>query len=150
MKMSHLVTAALVSVVVGFAGNLLVAPYSSEGYEALDAHRVRLETNIEELNALHATLGAHIELLARSSDAVRVEARNLGYYSENETIIRIENASRPPILQSPGRVILGKPPYTDRRAFVRLIALISGVVALVALLLMERHVIHQSMRRPSR
>ncbi len=94
--MSHLVTAALVSVVVGFAGNLLVAPYSSEGYEALDAHRVRLETNIEELNALHATLGARIELLARSSDAVRVEARNLGYYSENETIISGKRSERDP------------------------------------------------------
>ncbi|MBU8913850.1 MAG: septum formation initiator family protein [Spirochaetales bacterium] len=147
--MSHFVTAALVSVVVALAGNLLVAPYSSEGYAALNARRARLETNIAELNALHATLGARIELLTRSSDAVRVEARNLGYYAENETIIRPENASRPQILQSPGRVILGIPEHTDRRALVRLVALLSGVVAFVSLLLLDPPD-HRSISRASR
>ena len=150
MKVSHLVTAALVSVVVVLVGNLLVAPYGSDGYAALNGHRVRLEANIAELNALHTTLEARIELLARSSDAVRVEARNLGYYAANETVIRIENASRPRILQSPGRVILGVPAHTDRRALVRLIALLSGVVAFVALLLIEPPITHRSISRPSR
>ncbi len=150
MKVSHLVSAALVSVVVALAGNLLEAPYSSEGYAALSAHRVRLETNVAELNALQTTLQAHTALLARSSDAVRVQARNLGYYAENETVIRIENASRPPSLQSPGRVILGVPEYDDRRALVRLIALLSGAAAFVVLLLIEPSGTHRSINRPSR
>ena len=149
MKVSHFVTAALVSVVVALAGNLLVASYSSDGYAALNARRVRLETNIAELNALHATLRARVELLTRSSDAVRVEARNLGYYAENETVIRIENASRPQILQSPGSVILGVPEHSDRRALVRLVALLSGVAAFVVLLLVEPPD-HRSINRPSR
>ncbi len=150
MKVSHLVSAALVSVVVVLAGNLLASRYSSEGYAVLSAHRVRLETNIAELTALQTTFRARIALLARSSDAVRVEARNLGYYAENETVIRIENAPRPRSLQSPGRVILGVPEHNDRRTIVRLIALLSGVAAFVALLLIKPSVNHRSSNRPSR
>lgn len=150
MKVSHFATAALLSVVVALAGNLLVARYSSEGYAALNSRRVRLEANVEELHALHSTLQGQIELLTRSSDTVRVEARNLGYYADNETVIRIDNVSLPPLVQSPGRVILGVPEHTDRRSLVRLISLLSGVVAFVALLLLDYPVTRGSINRPSR
>jgi septum formation initiator len=150
MKVSHLVSAVLVSVVVMLAGNLLVSHYSSEGYAALDSHRIRLEANIEELIGLQATLQGRVELLTRSSDAVRVAARDLGYYAENDTVIRIANASPPPSLQSPGRVILGVPGKSSRRTLVRLIAVLSGAATLVVLLLVSHPVPHKSISRPSR
>jgi hypothetical protein len=150
MKVSHLVFAVLVSVVVILAGNLLVAPYRTEGYAALDSHRIRLEANIDELNALQTTLHGRVELLTRSSDSVRVAARGLGYYAENETVIRIANSPPRPSLQSPGRVILGVPEKTNRRSLVRVIALLSGAAALVVLLLVGHPVSHKPISRPSR
>ena len=143
-------TAVLATVVVALAGNLLVAPYSARGFETLSDHRNRLEANISELTVLQQTLQGQIELLTRSSDAVRMEARSLGYYGDDETVVRINNADRPPRTQSPGRIILGTPEHVDRRSVVRLIAAVTGVVVFLALLLSSPPPNQRSMSRPSR
>lgn len=149
MKVSHLVSAILVSVAAALVGNLFVAPYSTDGYAALEAHKERLEANLADLRSLHATLEGRIELLTRSSDAIRVEARGLGYYGPDETVIRINN-SHPTLVQSPGRIILGQPVAPDRRSLVRITSILIGAIAFVVLLLLDRSVNHRSMSRPSR
>lgn len=146
MKVSHVALAILLGISVALTGNLIVAPYSARGYRELEAHRDRLEANIAELQGIHETLAGQVELLTRSTDAVRVEARNLGYYDPGETVIRIENAPSAGAPKSPGRIILELPPQKDRRAVVRVVALLVALSAFVVLAVNSRH----SSIRPSR
>jgi cell division protein FtsB len=88
MKLSHCVTALLVSVVVLLAGNLLSAPYSADSYEALVRQKERIETNLVALQMKNDELQGRIERLRRDPDAVRVEARALGYYGAGESVVR--------------------------------------------------------------
>lgn len=138
MKVSHLATAALVSIVVILSGNLLFGVYSGDRYEELVAHRDRLAENVEELKHRHTALQARVELLRRSSDAVAVEARRLQYYAGDEIVIRIDEMPSRPSQQSPGRVILGRTETHANRRLLRFIAFVAGVGSFLVLVLSDR------------
>ena len=138
MKISHLMTALLVSIVVVLGGNLLFGSHSGENYDALAAHRERLARNVAELEARHTKLQAQVELLRRSGDAVQVEARRLHYYAPDEVVVRVEGTPPRANQQSPGRIILGAPANPDNRSALRLAGIIAGVAVFVALVIGSR------------
>lgn len=150
MKLSHFVTAGLVTVVVALAGNLFVAPYNSEAYETLHHHKVRLENNLEDLKRRQAELRSTIELLTRSSDAVRVEARSLGLYDEGETVVRIEEMHGRTRSLSPGSLIARPVPESGRRGLVRVVAGLAGLMTLLGLVLGGGTHRQREIRRASR
>ncbi len=138
MKISHLVTAILVSLVVILSGNLIFGIYNTDGYEVLAAHRDRLAANVQELEERHRQLEARVELLRRSSDAVEMEARDLQYYAPDEIVIRLEDANPRKSQQSPGRIILGGPVASWNRALLRIAALVVGGIVLLFLVISDR------------
>jgi cell division protein FtsB len=151
MRVSHFVAAGMVAILIMLGGNLLLAPYGSDGYEELVAHKLRLEQNLEDLQRRQAELRGSIELLTRSTDEVELRARALGYYEEETTVVRLEGIGPVQQSQSPGVMILGMPAHTDRRGAVRIAAVgLALVVLTVSLISSGRRVDHSTMSRASR
>ena len=157
MRASYVAVALLAGTLVYLAGALVASPYRRESYQALEAHLVRLESNIEDLKTRHRELVARAELYRRSSDAVTVQARRLQYYMAGQSVVRIgESTSRPPT-ESPGTILRRPPRAADRRDYVRVAALIAFLLTLLHQLVQEardlregRGLRDQEMRRDSR
>ncbi len=137
MKLSFVAVAGLVASVVYLSGSLLVSQYSDEAYRALEAHAERLEENVRTLRTLNRSLTAEAELYRRSSDAVAVQARPLQYYREGQEVIRIDDARLRRQSRSPGTILRRPPVQPDRRAYVRVAALIAFLLALFVQFVIE-------------
>jgi len=151
MKLSFLGLAGLVAAIVYLSGTLLLSPYSRDAFRELEAHRERLERNVEQLRELNRRLVAEAELYRRSSDAVTVQARPLQYYEPGQEVIRLENGADRSTTRSPGAILRRPGRAPDRRAYIRVAALIAFLLTLLAQIMTEpadRRV--QPMRRASR
>lgn len=137
MKVSWIVLALLVSAAVFLASNLVFSTYNSAGYAALLDHHERLAANIEDLHARRNELGAQADLLARSGEAVRLEARRLQLYQDGEQVVRIDGYDADDAALSPGRVLRGRPLAGDSSLTARVAAVVAGIVTLVVLMMVD-------------
>jgi hypothetical protein len=151
MRASFVAVAVLVGSLVYLAGALVASPYRRESYQALEAHLVRLESNIAELKSHHAELIARAELYRRSSDAVTVEARRLQYYMPDQSVVRIGNVVPRQLTESPGAILRRPPPAPDRREYVRVAAMLAFLTSLLFQVVRENRTPRdQQIRRASR
>jgi len=151
MKFSFLGVAGLVAAIVYLSGALLLSQYSREGFRELQAYSERLEGNVEQLRELNRGLVAQAELYRRSSDAVTVQARPLQYYEPGQEVIRLGDGTDRSTTRSPGTILRRPARPPDRRAYIRVAALIAFLLALFVQLAVEpgdRRA--QQMRRASR
>ncbi len=121
--------------------SLIWADYGVLGYEHLDAYRVRLESNIERLEGRRTELSSETRSLRTDADRIRVEARQLGYYRENEGLVRLEGYDPQAVATSPGALVKRSAERGDRRdyaAIIRAVAASAGLLALFAMLLLEQ------------
>lgn len=125
MWRTTLLPAILLASLVYLAGSLIVAPYGDRSYALLQAHKNRLSQNVLELRRLNQELRARAELLQRSADAVRLEARALGYYGESEEVLRFRGSEPARRAQTPGTIIRAPEDPPQRFLYVRLAALFS-------------------------
>jgi len=137
MKLSFVAVAGLVASVVYLSGSLLVSQYSDDAHRTLEAHADRLAQNVAELRILNRSLVAEAELYRRSSDAVAVQARPLQYYEAGQEVIRIDDATDRVQSRSPGTIVRRPPQRPDRRAYVRIAALVSFLLSLFVQFLIE-------------
>lgn len=86
---------------------------------ALREQQARLATRLEALQAENLRLTARYEGLRTSAEAVRLEARALGYFARGEVPVRtLEGASFR--LPNPGPDLSGVPPLASERAEISL------------------------------
>lgn len=95
------VFASLLAFVFG-AGGLLE-------YRTSAGYREQLQRNIEELEGSNLRLLAELEALRSDPELLRLRARELGYFREDERVIRIEGAGAPRNFYEVGRLILRQP-----------------------------------------
>jgi len=152
MKSSQLATALLISICVYLAGTLLFGSYSDPALRDLEAYVARVQANVEDLASRQNRLVAQAELLRRSTDAVRVEARRLQYYREGEQVIRVENHTDREMVQSPGVVMRFTSVYPDHSRLIRIAAVAAFLLSLFLQIALDRHPssTYSSMRRASR
>lgn len=103
----------IVYLALGFlCASLLVFVFGGAGllaYGASSRHRAQLERNIDELEATNARLLQELESLRSDPERLRLQARELGYFREDEYVIRVEGAPAARNSYAVGRVILREP-----------------------------------------
>ena len=121
--------------------SLIWADYGVLGYERLEAYKARLESNIERLEDRQSELSAEARSLQTDADRIRVEARKLGYYRDNEGVVRLKGYDPQAVATSPGALVKRPAERRDRRdhaAIIRAAAASAGLLALFAMLLFEQ------------
>jgi cell division protein FtsB len=132
-----------------FALSLVWAEYGILAHSRLSAHRDRLEQNIEKLEERRRELRAETKELRTDADRIRVEARRLGYFGENEGLVRIESWSVEHEPSSPGALVKARPEPPNHQAIIRAAAASAGLFALFIMLIVDQRR-SQSMRRASK
>jgi cell division protein FtsB len=113
----------LVSLYIGFViYSLLVLVWGPSGYvslKSLNNYKYKLQQNNRELVDLHEKLRTQLESLKYDSELIRLYARSLGYFDDDEQVIRVENYSNQRNFYSVGRMIRHKQTNSDLRPLFR-------------------------------
>lgn len=98
-------------------------------YRTLAGYREELAGNIEDLELLHRDLLYDLEALASDPERIALQARQLGYFQEQERLVRLEGYSPPRSVYTVGK-ILRRLPASENRSGDRLFRLLgAGAVA---------------------
>lgn len=108
-------------------------------YRTLASYREELAGNIEDLELLHRDLLYDLEALASDPERIALQARQLGYFQEQERLVRLEGYSPSRSVYTVGK-ILRRIPASESRSGDRFFRLLgAGVVAcLIALSVWRR------------
>jgi cell division protein FtsB len=118
--------------------SLVWADYGIVAFDRLDAYRARLETNMGRLEERGIELAAETRSLRTDADRIRVEARRLGYFGENEGRIRVEGFETRHDPSSPGALVKHRPAPRNNDATIRAAAASAGLFALFIMLLLDQ------------
>jgi cell division protein FtsB len=118
--------------------SLVWSDYGVIASDRLETHKARLEANIEDLEKRQEELQARMKALRTDPDRIRVEARSLGYFEENEGLVRLESYDPKPAPRSPGRIVQRSTRQTDNGAIIRATAASAGLLALFLMLVFDR------------
>jgi len=105
---------------IGFIlSSLLIILLGDSGllrYRALTGYREELKNNIAELELLHQELLDDLEALAGDPERIALQARQLGYFREQERLIRLEGYNPPRSVYKVGKIIRRQPAPRGRGA----------------------------------
>ncbi len=111
---------ALLSLYLGFLlGCLLLFFFSGTGlrsYRALTAYRDLLQSNLRELEELHETLAGELDALRTEPERIVLEAREIGYFREQDRVIRLDGREPGRFYQQVGRQVLRQVDIAPRDA----------------------------------
>lgn len=98
---------------IGFGVASLLTFLFGEGgvleYRGAVGYRRQLEQNIGELKRINGQLLEDLEALRSDPELLRLQARQLGYFREDEHVVRIQGRTQPSNFYAIGRIILRKP-----------------------------------------
>lgn len=92
-------------------------------YKRLVNYRNSLEANIKELEQINRQLINDIDALGTNPDIVALEARELGFFKDDEQVIRIENYSARGNIHQVGRLIYKTEGKATRDILIKIFAL---------------------------
>ena len=92
-------------------------------YKKLVNYRNSLEANIKELEQINQQLLNDIDALGTNPDIVALEARELGFFKDDEQVIRIENYSARGNIHQVGRLIYKMDGKATRDILIKISAL---------------------------
>ncbi|MFP4373210.1 MAG: septum formation initiator family protein [Spirochaetaceae bacterium] len=121
--------------------SLVWADYGVLAYERLGAYKARLEANVERLEGRRDELSTETRSLRTNSDRIRVEARRLGYYEQDEGLVRVEGYDPQAVSSSPGAFVkrpIERRGGRDHAAIIRAVAASAGLLALFLMLVLEQ------------
>jgi cell division protein FtsB len=123
--------------------SLLLFVFGSGGvleYGATAGNRLQLEQNVDELKRINAQLLQELDALRSDPELLTLQARELGYFRENEHVIRIEGTAPARNFYAIGRIILRKPLAPKPSWLFRLVGFGVPVVLLIGrrMLLLRR------------
>lgn len=131
----RLFISTVVSIVLYLVLNGIFGDHGLLAYSDLLDYRDRLETNISSMEQTREELSATADELRSSAEAVRLEARELGYYRSGERPVRIEGFSPwEPGIEA-GTLLRAPEPPPDRQPLFRVAAITAGLVTFFLLLL---------------
>ena len=129
-------TRLLFSLYIGFmaasAVYFLYGPSGYVTYKEISRDALRIEKNIEDLKVIHGSLASEFELLRRSSEAVTLRARDLGYLREGESVLEIPGLRKKPRSYAVGRIVTLESVLPERGP----LSLTAGILAMAAAFLL--------------
>jgi len=119
--------------------SLVWGEYGLIAHRRLEAYEQRLDANIERLDERQRELEAETRSLRTDADRIRVEARRLGYFEENEGLVRLESYDPQPGPASPGALVKRRTTEqpVSHAAAIRAVAASAGLFALFLMLLLD-------------
>lgn len=127
--------AASVSVAVYLLLNLFFGEHGVFAYRELTAYQARLESNVEEMEETRNKLAERAGKLRSSAEAVALEAREIGYYRDDERPVHVEGFTPWQPGTEAGTLLKEPEPQPNRQPLFRVVALSSGLIAFFLLLL---------------
>jgi len=106
--------------------------------EKLSSYREKLAKNVSELKKHNKGLKDELTALRESPEKVKLNARVLGYYEENEGIIRPEGYKGEGSFYSVGRNIKGELQYNANEELFRTLSISLGCIVFLFLVLFGR------------
>ena len=83
-------------------------------YRKVEAGRAQLSANIEELKRINSGLRREVESLGSDPERVALEARLLGYFREEQRVVRFQGRTRPPGSYTLGALVRVRAPRERR------------------------------------
>jgi cell division protein FtsB len=140
-----------VAIYIGFSlYTLLDIGFGNTGIyatEKLISHREKLAKNVSELKKHNLELKDELTALQESPEKVTLNARVLGYYEEDEGIIRPEGYKKEESFYSVGRNIKGELQYNANEELFRTLSISLGCIFFLFLALFGRKR-DNSLKRP--
>jgi cell division protein FtsB len=99
MKLSRLVLPLCGGALMYCLLSLLQGPSGLAIYQALEARKSAMEARLAEIEAANAQLRGTIEAFTKDRETLILEARSLGYFADDEGVVRIEG--QPKLAESP-------------------------------------------------
>lgn len=127
-----------VTILTYFLLSLVWSDYGLIAYERLERHHARLEKNVEELKQRRQELKLETRLLRTDADRIRVEARSLGYYGEDEGRIRIEGLEPASDPTSPGSIVRSRKLTENDGTVIRSVAAAAGLLTLFLMVVFDQ------------
>ncbi len=107
-------------------------------YARLEDYQQVIEHHIEDLDYRQQLLLAEVRDLQQNDQRLLIEARSVGFYLENEYVIRLNGINDQPYLLTSGKRLPTLPVGKDYRPIIRIIALGSGLFIYVVGFFLER------------
>jgi len=83
-------------------------------YRKVEAGRAQLAANIEELERINSGLRREVESLGSDPERVALEARRLGYFREDQHVVRFRGRTPPPGSYTLGALVRVRAPRERR------------------------------------
>jgi hypothetical protein len=127
---------------LGLALALFYTFFLSEGgflhVGALGRQEVLLEENVAELRVVHSRLADELRVLSSDAETVRLLARELGYYRQEERVMRVMGLPATTQARTVGRLVrsrLAEPPVRPSKTVPVLLFLAPNLVLLIVRLI---------------
>ena len=107
-------------------------------FKKLDEFKHGVEKNLTILENRYLDFGKELNLLTSSSEVIRLKARELGYFEDNEIVIKVVGLEDKRNFHSVGRMIKYSDGDIDRKSLFRTISLISALTFLLIIIIFKR------------
>jgi len=119
-----------ISISLYFLLTFLFGPLGQEQEKILSQYREDLNLNIQALEEQNQDLQNQIMLLKSSKEAVRLIARDMGYYQKDESVVVIKGLGTPSRDYNPGRLLSFQKIIPFSKVYFRLV---SGTIFLMGI-----------------
>jgi cell division protein FtsB len=118
--------------------NVILGPVGLREMQRLEAHKERIQENVDKLQKTNSALTSEVAELRTSPSEIRKRARKLGYYDENEEVIRFEGWNHGTQTRTAGREVRPFQESRDASSLIRSTAAAGALLTLIVLLILER------------
>jgi cell division protein FtsB len=118
----------LAAFIIYLALNFVYGPAGLDNLERRARYADRLTENLEKLSERSAILEREVTILRSQPEAIRVLARDQGFFDDADGLVYVEGYRSVRTPMSPGGVVFSPPARADRRSTLRLVASLAGLV----------------------
>jgi hypothetical protein len=118
--------------------NFLFGASGMLAFQKLEEFKDAVDENLLLLESTYEDLAQELNLLTTSSEVIRLKSRELGYFEENEIVIKVLGLNDRRNFHSVGRLIKYTDGEIDRKPMFRLISFCSALSAFLLLIVLKR------------
>ena len=116
-------------------------------YRKVEAGRAQLAANIEELERINSGLRREVESLGSDPERVALEARRLGYFREDQRVVRFQGRTPPPGFYTLGALVRVRAPRERRDWPLKLAGILLPLAAYAVLAITRKRQLNEDRRR---
>jgi cell division protein FtsB len=120
---------------------VLILVFGASGiiaYQRLENFKKEIDKNLVILEKTHKDLGKELNLLTSSSEVIRLKSRELGYFEEDEIVVKVVGLKDKRDFHSVGRMIQYSDGNTDKKPLFRIISFTSALAFFLIISALKR------------